>query len=86
MYGYLSQTTYAREVDCSYLTRASTQHPFEFQRCSSIINAQKYSFFLRTVHAWKALCPASVCADSVAAFYSSICNNFKYWRFFSYDL
>lgn len=65
-----------REVHCPYLTRGSLQQPFQFQRYSSTINAHKYSFFVRTVPAWNALCPVSVRADSVAVFHSSICNNF----------
>ena len=64
-----------REVHCPYLTRGSLQHPFQFQRYSSTINAHRYSFFVRTVPAWNALCPVSVRADSVALFHSSICYN-----------
>ena len=63
------------EVHCPRLTRGSAQHPFQFQRYSSTINAHRYSFFLRTVPAWNALSPVSVRADSVAVFHSSICNN-----------
>ena len=58
-----------REVHCPYLTRGSAQHPFQFQRYSSTINAHKCSFFVRTVPAWNALSPVSVCADSVAVFH-----------------
>ena len=47
-----------------------------------MVNAHKYSILIRTVPASKALSCASVCADSVAAFHSSICNNFMYRRFF----
>ena len=61
---------------CPYLTQGSAQHSFQFQRYSSTINAHKYSFFIRTVPAWNALSPVSVCADSVVVFHSSICNNF----------
>ena len=61
-----------REVHCPYLTRGSAQHPFQFQRYSSDINAHKYSFFVRTVPVWNALSPVSVRADSVAVFRSSI--------------
>ena len=57
-----------REVHCPYLTRGSAQHPFQFQRYSSTINAHRYSFFVRTVPAWNALSPVSVRADSVAVF------------------
>ena len=73
-----------REVDCPYRLTAPSQpqHQFQFQRCSSFVNAHKHAFFVRNVPAWNALFPASVCADSVAAFHSSICNNFMYWRFF----
>ena len=65
-----------REVHRPYLTRGSAQHPFQFQRYSSTINAHKYSFFVRTVPAWNALSLVSICADSVPVFHSSICNNF----------
>ena len=65
------------EMRCPYLTRGSAQHPFQFQRYSSTINSNRnYSFFVRTVPAWNALSPVSVCADSVVVFHSSICNNF----------
>ena len=64
-----------REVHRPYLTRGSAQHPFQFQRYSSTINAHKYSFFVRTVPAWNALSPVSVSADSFAVFHSSICKN-----------
>ena len=64
-----------REVHCPYLNRGSAQHPFQFQRYSSTINAHKYSFFVRTVPTWNALSPVSVSADSVTVFHSSICNN-----------
>ena len=65
-----------REVHCPYLTRGSLQHPFQYQRYSSTINAHRYSFFVRTVSAWNALSPVSVRADSVAVFHSRICNSF----------
>ena len=61
-----------REVHCPYLTRRSAQQPFQFQRYLSTINAHKYSFFVRTVPAWNALSPVSVCANSVAVFHSSV--------------
>ena len=48
MSGYLSQTTCARCTVCPYLTRGNAQHPCQFQRYSSTINAHKYSFFVRT--------------------------------------
>ena len=65
-----------REVDCPYSTRASAQQLFQFHRCSSSnVNAHKFSFFVRSVPVWNALSPASECADSVAAFFSCICNN-----------
>ena len=77
MYGYLSQTTYARctvptlpEVVQSTHSSSSVTHlPL------TTINAHKYSFFVRTVPAWNALSPVSVSADSVAVFHSSICKN-----------
>ena len=50
----------ARGALSPYLTRGSAQHPFQFQRYSSTINAHKYSFFVRTVPAWNALSPLSV--------------------------
>ena len=34
-----------------------------------------FLFFVRSVPVWNALSPASVCADSVAAFHSCIYNN-----------
>ena len=58
-----------REVHCPYLTRGSLQHPFQFQRYSSTINAHKYSFVGRTVPTWNSLSPVSVRADSVAVFH-----------------
>ena len=61
-----------REVHCPYSTRGSANHPFQFQRYSSTINAHKCSFFVRTVPAWNALSPVSVCANSVAVFHSSV--------------
>ena len=67
-----------RAVDCPYLTRASAQHPFQYQCYSSNVNAHKFSFFGRSVPAWNALSPAFAFADPVAAFHSSICNNFMY--------
>ena len=61
-----------REVHCPYSTRGSANHPFQFQRYSSTINAHKCSFFVRTVPAWNTLFPVSVCANSVAVFHSSV--------------
>ena len=52
-----------REVDCPYSTRASAQHPFQFHRFLSNVNAHKFSFFVRSVPVWNALSPASVCED-----------------------
>ena len=72
-----------REVRCPYLTQGSAQHPFQFPCCLSIVNTHKYSFFVRTVPAWNALSPTSVCAHSVAAFHSSICNKFMFRWFFT---
>ena len=71
----ISFPNYLREVHCPYLTRGNAQHPFQFQRYSSTINAHRYSFFVRTIPAWDALSPVSVRADSVAVFHLSICNN-----------
>ena len=71
-----------REVHCPYLTRGSAQHPFQFQRYSSTINAHKCSFFVRTVPAWNALSPVSVCADSVAVFHSSVDDFYLFYCFF----
>ena len=58
------------------------QHPFQFQRYSSTINAHKCSFFARTVPAWNALSPVSVCADSVAVFHSSVDDFYLFYCFF----
>ena len=81
MYRYLSQTNYARWTVPTHGPELATAS-IPVQRCSSFVNAHKHAFFVRNVPAWNALFPASVCADSVAAFHSSICNNFMYWRFF----
>ena len=77
-----------RKVHCPYLTQGSAWHPFHFQCCSSTINAHKYSFFVRTVPAWNALSPVSVCADSVAVFRSIhyLYNNFMCQRLLFYSL
>ena len=71
-----------REVHCPYLTRGTAQHPFQFQRYSSTINAHKCSFFVRTVPAWNALSLVSVCADSVAVFHSSVDDFYLFYCFF----
>ena len=71
-----------RELHCPYLTRGSAKYPFQFQRNSSTINAHKYSFFVRTVPAWNALSPASVCADSVAVFHSRSVDDFYLFYYF----
>ena len=50
----------------------------QFHHCSSNVNMQKFSFFIRSVPIWNALSPTSVCADSVAVFavfHLRICNN-----------
>ena len=64
-----------REMDSPHFTRASTRHPFQFQRFSSNVNAHKFSFFVRTVPVWNALSSASVHADCVTAFHSNIRNS-----------
>ena len=61
------------ETASPYVTRASTQHPSQYQHFLSNINSHKFSFFVRTVLVWNALPPASVYADNVNAFHSSIC-------------
>ena len=65
-----------RELHCPNLIRGSAKYPFQFQRNSSTINAHKYSFLVRTVPAWNALSPVSVCADSVAVFHSRSVDDF----------
>ena len=59
-------------------TRASTQHPFQYQRFLSNNNTHKFSFFVRAVPVWNALSPTSVYADNVNAFYSSFCGKLPF--------
>jgi len=60
------------------VTRANTQHPFQYQRFLSNNNTHKFSFFVRTVPVWNAVPPAFVYADNVNAFYSSFCGKLPF--------
>ena len=81
MYGYLSQTTYAR---CTVPTRPEVVQSTHSSSSviTQAINAHKCSFSVRTVPAWNALSPVSVCADSVAVFHSSVDDFYLFYCFF----
>ena len=72
MCGYLSQMTYAR---CTVPTWPEVVHSIHSSPSASNLPLTHTSilFFLPTQNA---LSPVLVCADSVAEFHSSICNNF----------
>ena len=67
-----------REVHCPYLTRGSDSTHSIFSVTHLPLTRTSILSVVRTVPAWKALSPVSVCTDSVAVFHSTICNNFMY--------